>query len=66
MIRSSIGRSKTRSLSSTRYVRGLIAQRRRAPGDDLLSALIAVEEAGDRLSTEEMVALTENLHVRRA
>jgi cytochrome P450 len=43
------------------YVRGLIADRRRAPGEDLLSALIAVEEGGDRLSTEEMVALTENL-----
>jgi cytochrome P450 len=43
------------------YVRGLIADRRRSPGEDLLSALIAVEEGGDRLSTEEMVALTENL-----
>jgi cytochrome P450 len=43
------------------YVKGLIAQRRRAPGEDLLSALIGVEEAGDRLSTDEMVALTENL-----
>ncbi len=43
------------------YVRGLIDDRRRSPGDDLLSALIAVEEGGDRLRTEEMVALTENL-----
>ncbi len=43
------------------YVRTLIAERRRAPGDDLLSALIQVEEAGDRLTTDEMVALTENL-----
>ncbi len=43
------------------YVKGLIAERRRAPGEDLLSALIGVEEAGDRLSTDEMVALTENL-----
>jgi cytochrome P450 len=42
-------------------VKGLIADRRRAPGEDLLSALIQVEEAGDRLSTDEMVALTENL-----
>jgi cytochrome P450 len=43
------------------YVKGLIAERRKAPGEDLLSALIQVEEAGDRLTTDEMVALTENL-----
>jgi cytochrome P450 len=43
------------------YVKSLIAERRRVPGEDLLSALIQVEEAGDRLTTEEMVALTENL-----
>ena len=43
------------------YVGGMIAERRVHPGDDLLSALIAVEEHGDRLSTDEMVALTENL-----
>jgi cytochrome P450 len=43
------------------YVKTLIADRRRAPGDDLLSALIQVEEEGDRLSTDEMVALVENL-----
>ena len=43
------------------YVKGLIADRRRSPGQDLLSALIQVEEQGDRLTTDEMVALTENL-----
>jgi cytochrome P450 len=43
------------------YVKTLIADRRRSPGDDLLSALISVEEEGDRLSTDEMVALVENL-----
>jgi cytochrome P450 len=43
------------------YVKVLIAERRKAPGEDLLSALIQVEEAGDRLTTDEMVALTENL-----
>lgn len=32
----------------------LIATRRRQPREDLLSALIAVEEAGDQLSTEEL------------
>jgi cytochrome P450 len=43
------------------YVGGMIAERRLHPGGDLLSALIAVEENGDRLSTDEMVALIENL-----
>jgi len=38
------------------YFQDLVAERRRAPRPDLLSALIAVEEAGDRLSTEELFA----------
>lgn len=39
------------------YLGDLIAARRAAPRPDLLSDLIAVEEAGDRLSTEELVSL---------
>jgi len=39
------------------YLADLIAERRRAPRRDLLSDLIAVEEAGDRLSTPELVSL---------
>ncbi len=39
------------------YLADLIASRRAAPRQDLLSDLIAVEEAGDRLSTEELVSL---------
>lgn len=38
------------------YLEGLIAQRRRTPQDDLLSQLVAVEEAGDQLSKEELIA----------
>jgi cytochrome P450 len=38
------------------YFRGLIAERRAAPRDDMLSALIAAEEAGDKLSEEELLA----------
>jgi cytochrome P450 len=41
------------------YVTDLITERRADPRDDLLSALIAVEEAGDRLSTDELVMLAE-------
>ena len=39
------------------YFRALIAERRAAPrGDDLLSGLIAAEEAGDKLSEDELLA----------
>ena len=38
------------------YFRGLIAKRRAEPRDDLLSALVAAEEQGDRLSEGELVS----------
>jgi cytochrome P450 len=38
------------------FLRGYIAERRRAPRDDQLSAQIAAESAGDRLSEPELVA----------
>jgi len=38
------------------YFRGLIAQRRAAPRTDLLSGLIAAEEAGDKLNEVELLA----------
>jgi len=40
-----------------RLVRRLIAERRRDPQDDLLTALTQAEEAGDRLSEDEQVAM---------
>ncbi len=40
-----------------RYIRRLIAARRAAPGDDLLGALVRAEEAGERLSEDELVAM---------
>lgn len=43
------------------FVVGLVEERRRAPGDDLLSALVYAEEDGDRLSRDELVALVGNL-----
>src|SRR5258706_7855013 len=39
------------------YTRGLIAERRTKPADDLLTNLIAAEEAGDKLSTDELVMM---------
>ena len=38
------------------YFRELIAERRASPRGDLLSALIAAEEAGDKLNEEELLA----------
>lgn len=43
------------------YIEQLLAERRRSPKDDLLSSLIAAEEAGDRLSEEELVAIVINI-----
>jgi len=40
----------------TAFLAEVISARRRAPGDDLLSHLIAAEAAGDRLSAEELVS----------
>jgi cytochrome P450 len=49
-----------RSVSGRRalaeYFRGLIAERRATPREDMLSALIAAEEAGDKLNEEELLA----------
>ncbi|MGW0602669.1 cytochrome P450 [Streptomyces sp. NPDC002640] len=44
------------SLEFTDYLRGLIAERRRRPGDDLVSALIAAHDEGDRLTEQEMIS----------
>ena len=38
------------------YFRELIAEKKQRPGDDLLSALIAVEADGDRLTETELIA----------
>jgi cytochrome P450 PksS len=40
-----------------RYFRELVALRRAAPRDDLVTALVQAEEAGDRLSEEELIAM---------
>jgi cytochrome P450 len=40
-----------------RYMRHLIARRRADPRDDLLTALIAAEDGGERLSEDELVSM---------
>ena len=49
-------RSVASRLAIRDYFRELIAERRTTPRADLLSELIAAEEAGDRLSEQELVA----------
>ncbi|MFI6105923.1 cytochrome P450 [Streptomyces sp. NPDC051310] len=44
------------SLEFSAYLRALIAERRRSPGEDLISALIAAHEEGERLTEQEMVS----------
>ena len=43
------------------YLTAVIDERRANPGTDLLSALIAAEDQGDRLSHDELVAMVANL-----
>ncbi len=43
----------------TAYVSAMISARRADPRDDLLSDLIAIEQEGDRLSTDEMAMLAQ-------
>ncbi|MBC7804606.1 MAG: cytochrome P450 [Akkermansiaceae bacterium] len=44
-------------LAFVRFLRRLIRERRAAPRDDLTSALVQAEEAGDRLSEDELLAM---------
>ncbi|MFJ8279861.1 cytochrome P450 [Streptomyces griseoviridis] len=44
------------SVEFSEYLRGLIAERRERPGDDLISGLIAAHDEGDRLSEQEMIS----------
>ncbi|MFF9869354.1 cytochrome P450 [Streptomyces sp. NPDC013953] len=44
------------SLEFSAYLRELIAERRTSPGEDLISALIAAHEDGERLTEQEMVS----------
>jgi cytochrome P450 len=45
------------------YLAGLIAERRRKPGDDLISALVATEGSGDQLDPDELVTMAGLLFV---
>ncbi|MFJ8081879.1 cytochrome P450 [Streptomyces sp. NPDC096205] len=44
------------SVEFSDYLRELIAQRRKEPGDDLVSGLIAAHDEGDRLTEQEVIS----------
>ncbi len=46
------------ALSFVRYLRKLVERRRADPQDDLITALIRAEEAGDKFSEDELLAMT--------
>jgi cytochrome P450 len=48
--------SRSSELALTAYLRELVRERRADPDDSLLSALVAAEAEGDRLSSEELVS----------
>jgi len=55
------GNAARRALAD--YFRGLVAERRKTPRADLLSALISAEEQGDKLSERELLASCVLLYV---
>ncbi|WP_030564617.1 cytochrome P450 family protein [Streptomyces aureocirculatus] len=55
-------RAKDTVVAMLGFYTGLIADKRKAPGDDLLSDLIAARDEGDRLSEDELTSLAFLLH----
>ena len=51
-----LARADAAATGLTAYFRELVAQRRRAPADDLLSRLVWAEQQGDGLSEDELLA----------
>jgi len=49
-------RTRDSMLEMREYLADLVGRRRREPGDDLLSAMIAAADEGDRLTTDEIYA----------
>ncbi|MCI0354129.1 MAG: cytochrome P450, partial [Acidobacteria bacterium] len=53
----SIFRAVPNGWALLRYIRGLVRRSRRQPENDLISALVAAEEAGDKLNEDELLAM---------
>jgi len=48
--------ARTAAHEFAEYVRSLMVERKAKPGDDLISELASVEEAGEKLNTQELIA----------
>ena len=46
------------ALAFVRYLRKMAERRRVSPGEDLMSSLVQAEEAGDKLSQDELLAMS--------
>jgi cytochrome P450 len=53
-----VWRALPAALAFVRYLRKMSERRRALPEDDLMSALVQAEEAGDRLSQDELLAMS--------
>lgn len=53
----SLLQSLPRTAALRRFLHELVALRRAEPGDDLVSALVQAEEAGDRLNEDELLSM---------
>jgi cytochrome P450 PksS len=53
-----VWRALPAALAFVRYLRKMSERRRVAPEDDLISALVQAEEAGDKLSQDELLAMS--------
>ena len=51
-------RADAAGLAMQEYLARAVAERREAPRNDLISSMIAVEESGDQLTSEEIVTMT--------
>jgi cytochrome P450 len=55
-------RAVAATVAFTAFLRGYVEERRKAPADDLISHLIAAEQDGERLTTDELISTAGNEH----
>ncbi|MFD9477503.1 MULTISPECIES: cytochrome P450 [Streptomyces] len=49
--------NRLQTFGLTRYMSGLVAQKRKSPGEDLLSSLVQLKDRGDSLTSRELITL---------
>ncbi|MEU6298719.1 cytochrome P450 [Streptomyces erythrochromogenes] len=51
------GANRAQTFGLTRYMSGLVAQKRKNPGEDLLSSLVRLKDRGEGLTNRELITL---------